>query len=99
MPQCFRVLPRLDQFRNWRPAPQWFCNKCYVLANNSVKNVSVTLWFCLQCSRKKCLQPCDSAASMPCTTFCFVCFYWPAFYSVCVHTMDFVSGHKQINLK
>jgi len=26
-----------------------------VLANNSVKNVSVTLWFCLQCSRKKCL--------------------------------------------
>jgi len=26
-----------------------------VLANNSVKNVSVTLWFCLQCSCKKCL--------------------------------------------
>jgi len=28
---------------------------CYVLANNNVKNVSVTLWFCLQCSCKKCL--------------------------------------------
>jgi len=26
-----------------------------VLANNSVKNVSVTLWFCFQCSGKKCL--------------------------------------------
>jgi len=26
-----------------------------VLANNSVKNVSVTLWFCLQCSCKQCL--------------------------------------------
>ena len=26
-----------------------------VLANNSVKNVYVTLWFCLQCSCKKCL--------------------------------------------
>ena len=32
-----------------------FFNKCYVLSNFSVKNVSVTLWFCLQCSRKKCL--------------------------------------------
>jgi len=30
-------------------------NKCYVLANNSVKNVPVTLWFCLQRSCKKCL--------------------------------------------
>ena len=27
-------------------------------------------------------------ASMPCTTFCFVCFYQPAFCRVCVHTMD-----------
>ena len=54
-PQRFRILPRLDQVRNWRPTPQWCCNKCYVLANNSVKNVSVTLWFCLQCSCKKCL--------------------------------------------
>jgi len=55
MPQCFRILPRLDQFRNWRPVAQYFCNKCYVLANFSVKNVSATLWFCLQCSCKKCL--------------------------------------------
>jgi len=30
-------------------------NKCYVLANFSVKNVSVTLWFCFQCSCKRCL--------------------------------------------
>jgi len=22
MPQCIRILPRLDQFRNWRPTPQ-----------------------------------------------------------------------------
>jgi len=26
-----------------------------VLSNNRVKNVSVTLWFCLQCSCKNCL--------------------------------------------
>jgi len=26
-----------------------------VLANFSVKNVSVTLWLCLQCNCKKCL--------------------------------------------
>jgi len=26
-----------------------------VLANNSVKNVSATLWFCLQCRCKNCL--------------------------------------------
>jgi len=55
MPQTFRILPRLDQFTNWRPTAQWFCNKCYVLANVNVKNVSVNLWFCPQCSRKKCL--------------------------------------------
>jgi len=61
-PQCFRILPRLDQFRNWRPTPQWFCNKCCVLANLGVKNVSVTLWFCFQCSCKKCLLPCDSSS-------------------------------------
>ena len=30
-------------------------NKYGVLANFSVKNVSVTLWFCLQCSYTKCL--------------------------------------------
>jgi len=30
-------------------------SKCYVLPNNSVKNVSVILWSCLQCSCKKCL--------------------------------------------
>jgi len=42
MPQCFRILPRLDQFRNWLPTLQQFCNKCYVLANFSVKKVSVT---------------------------------------------------------
>jgi len=26
-----------------------------VLSNNNVKNMPVTLWFCLQCSCKKCL--------------------------------------------
>jgi len=35
--------------------------------------------------------------SMLCTTFCFVCFHRPAFCRVCVHAMDFVSAHKQIN--
>ena len=34
-----------------------------MLANNSVANVSITLWFCLQRSCKKCLVPCDSAGS------------------------------------
>jgi len=32
-----------------------------VLANFSVKNVSVIQWLCLQCSCKKSLLPCDSA--------------------------------------
>jgi len=66
-----------------------------MLSNNSVKNVSVTLWFCLQCSCKKCLQPCDSTG--------FNALYYVLFLStcvlqsVCVHTMDFVSAHKIIN--
>ena len=29
MPQCFCILPRLDQRRNWRPTPHYFFNKCY----------------------------------------------------------------------
>ena len=37
-------------------------------------------------------------ASMPCTTFCFVCFYQTAFCRVCVFILwTFVSAHKQIN--
>jgi len=36
---------------------------CYGLADSSVKNVSVTFWFCLQ---------------RYCKTFCFVCFYQAA---------------------
>ena len=63
--------------------------KCYALANNRVKNVSVTLWFCLQCSCNPVIPP----ASVPCTAFCFVCLYQPAFCSVCVRTMDFISAH------
>ena len=59
-PQRVCTLPSLDKFRNWRAAPQQCCTKNYVLANNSVANVSVTLWFCLQRSCKKCLVPCDS---------------------------------------
>ena len=63
MPQCIHILPRLDQFRNWLPTPQWCCNKCYGLANTSANSVSVTLWFCFQRSCKKCLQHYDSAGS------------------------------------
>jgi len=38
-------------------------------------------------------------APMLCKTFCFVCFYRPAFCRVCVFMlwMDYVSSHKQIN--
>jgi len=32
-------------------------------------------------------------APVPCTTFCFVCFYRPAFCRVCDHTMDVVRAH------
>jgi len=65
-----------------------------VLANNSIKNVSVTLWFCLQCSCRKCLLPCDSAGfnALYYVLFCLslsTC----VLQGVCVHTMDFVSGH------
>jgi len=52
---CIRILPALDQFRDWHSSLQQCCNKFYGLANNSVKNVSVTLRFCLQRSCKKCL--------------------------------------------
>ena len=69
MPQCIRTLPGLDQFRNYRPILQYCCTKCYWLTNNNVKNVSVTLWFSLQCR---------------CKTFCFVCFYQPALCRVCL---------------
>ena len=62
-PQRVCTLPSLDKFRNCRADPQQCCTKNYVLANNSVANVSVTLWFCLQRSCKKCLVPCDSAGS------------------------------------
>ena len=52
--QCIRILPGLDQFRNWRPNMEQCCNKSYVLTNNSVKNMSVTLWFRrLQCLAKR----------------------------------------------
>jgi len=36
MPQCFRILSELDQFRNWHPNQQYCCNKCYGLANSDV---------------------------------------------------------------
>jgi len=45
MSQRISILPGLGQFRDWRPKLQEYCNKCYVLANISVTNVSVTLWF------------------------------------------------------
>jgi len=64
----------------------------------SVKNVSVTLWFCLQCSCKKWLQPCDSAGFNALYYVLFCLFLSTCvLQSVCVHTMDFVSAHKQIN--
>ena len=43
------------------------------LPNNTVKNVSVTLWFCLERSCKKCLNSVIPPAPVPCKTFCFVC--------------------------
>jgi len=55
-----------------------------VLANSSVKNVSVTLWLCLQRSCKSVCNPVIPPAPMPCKTSCFVCFYRPAFCRVCV---------------
>jgi len=71
-----------------------------VLANFSVKNVSVTQWFCLQCSCKKCLWPCDSAGFSALHYMLFCLFLSTCvLQSVCVHTMDFVSAHKQIKEK
>ena len=45
--------------------------KCYWLVNSSGKNVSASLWFCLQCL-------CNVV------TFCFVCFYQPAMCRQCL---------------
>jgi len=69
-----------------------------VLANNRVKNVSVNLSFCLQRSCKKCLQLCDSAGFNALYYVLFCLFLSTCVLQrVCVHTMDFVSAHKQIN--
>jgi len=48
---------------------------------NAVEKVSVTLWF--QRLQRLVLRS------------VFVCFHRPAFCGVCVHTVDFVSAHKQ----
>jgi len=72
--------------------PHWI-RHC-VLANSSFKNVSVTLWFCLQRSCKSVCNPVIPPAPIPCKTSCFVCFY--VLQSVCVYAMDFVSGQKQL---
>jgi len=99
MSQRIRILPGLDQFRNWRPTPQQCCNKCYVLANNSVKNVSVTLRFCLQRSCKKCATlwfPRLQCLVKHCVLSVFI----DLRYAECVclvYAMDFVSAHKPIN--
>ena len=69
------------------------------------KNIRYTKWQVLKGSifnavAKSVCNPVILPASMPCTTCCFFCFYWPAFRRVCVNTltMDFTSAHKQINL-
>ena len=69
------------------------------------KNIRYTKWQVLKGSifnavAKSVCNPVILLASMPCTTCCFFCFYWPAFRRMCVNTltMDFTSAHKQINL-
>jgi len=44
-----------------------------VLANNGVKNVSVTYGSVFNAVAKSVCNPVISPASMPCTTFCIVC--------------------------
>ena len=91
MSQCIRILPGHDQFRNWPLLRSSVVTSVYMLANLIVNNMSVTLWFCLQCSCKKCLYPVIPLAPMPCKTlFLSTC----VLQDVCVYTMDFVSGHK-----
>ena len=69
-------------------SPQKFTN--YRLADNSVTNASVSLWFCLQRRCKTfCLLNYVSVAKWfslqrRCETFCFVCFYQPALCRMCV---------------
>jgi len=39
-PQCFRILPGLDQFRNWRPTTQYIAYlRCTDDDNRSYRNV------------------------------------------------------------
>jgi len=65
-----------------------------------VKNVLITLWFCLYRDCKKCLQLCDSASSKTLQNVLFCLFLSTCvMQSVCVYNMDFVSAHKQINSK
>jgi len=59
--------------------------------------LSVTLWFCLQCSCKSVCNP-DSAGFNALYYVLFCLFLSTCvLQSVCAHTTDFVSVHKQIN--
>jgi len=56
-----------------------------VLANFSVKNVSVTLWFCLQVAKSVCNPVIQPASINQCLVLRAVLFvYRPAFCRVCV---------------
>ena len=70
-----------------------------MLANNTVKNVSVTYGSVFNAVAKSVCNSVIPPTAMPCKTFCFVSFDRPALCSVCAFTMDFVSVHEQINLK
>ena len=61
------------------------CTKCYGLVNNSVRKVSVTLWFYLQTR---------------CELFCCVCFYQSALCRLCVFVLYGLSVcYKTLKLK
>jgi len=70
-----------------RPTLQSCCTKCYGLANNSVRNVSVALWFSNAVAKRSVKQVSVTlwfSLQCRCKRFCSIRFYQPALCRKCV---------------
>ena len=93
----YNILPTLQKDRTTVEWTWWrHRNSCH-LATSVILRPPLPYGSVINAVAKSVCNPVIPPASMPCTTCCFVCFYRPAFCRVCVHTMDFMSAHKQIN--
>jgi len=84
-------LTNFDQFAGCQAGEVWrTLLESDVLSKSLLNLMSATLWFCLQCSCKKCLSPCDSTG--------FNAFYYVLFcLFLSTYVLQSVCVHKQIN--